>query len=202
MNGLNTVRRMAAALLCVMLLAGCSSREDPAQDAAAGAGAETAGVMENATAAFEESAGVPEAPGAGSDVNSAAAEAAGAAAARETAEGALPGTAVTGTGEAAGVMPAGADAPSPEPEEAPGPIGPGNYGWSSEEYGRWQLALKESGLFSLMHDGSIYSGEGWADNGDGTVSLGGTDAAGKAPFFDEFGSSVWIIRGQECEPVF
>ena len=33
------------------------------------------------------------------------------------------------------------------------------------------------------------------------VPTGPTEAAGAAPFFDEFGSSVWRIDGERCEPV-
>ena len=40
------------------------------------------------------------------------------------------------------------------------------------------------------------------NNGNGTVTTGPTEAAGAAPFFDEFGSSVWAVEGSNCTPVY
>ena len=91
-------------------------------------------------------------------------------------------------------------APTPVPTPAP-PVTAGCYRWDGGENGTWQLNLKDNGTFSVIHVERIYNGEGWCDNGDGTVTTGPTEAAGAAPFFDEFGSSMWRIDGALCEPV-
>ena len=91
-------------------------------------------------------------------------------------------------------------APTPVPTPAP-PVSAGSYRWDGGENGTWQLNLKDNGTFSVIHAERIYNGEGWCDNGDGTVTTGPTEAAGAAPFFDEFGSSMWRIDGSLCEPV-
>lgn len=91
-------------------------------------------------------------------------------------------------------------APTPVPTPAP-PVTAGSYRWDGGENGTWQLNLKDNGTFSVIHAERIYNGEGWCDNGDGTVTTGPTEAAGAAPFFDEFGSSMWRIDGALCEPV-
>ena len=91
--------------------------------------------------------------------------------------------------------------PTPVPTPAP-PISAGSYGYESAEHGSWTLLLKDSNIFTVIGNGVIYNGEGWADNGNGTVTTGPTEAAGTAPFFDEFGSSVWAVDGTTCTPVF
>ena len=91
--------------------------------------------------------------------------------------------------------------PTPAPTPAP-PIGAGSYSFESAEYGSWTLLLKDSNIFTVIGGGVVYNGEGWADNGNGTVTTGPTEAAGAAPFFDEFGSSVWAVEGQSCTPVY
>lgn len=94
--------------------------------------------------------------------------------------------------------------PAPEPP-APAPAGPvtaGVYRWDGGESGAWVLNLKENGTFSVIGGERIYNGEGWSDNGDGTVVTGPTEGAGAAPFFDEFGSSLWRVSGERCEPIY
>ena len=91
-------------------------------------------------------------------------------------------------------------APTPVPTPAP-PVTAGSYRWDGGEDGVWQLNLKDNGTFSVIHAERIYNGEGWRDNGDGTATTGPTEAAGTAPFFDEFGSSMWRIDGALCEPI-
>ncbi|MBQ2895958.1 MAG: hypothetical protein IJE26_04535, partial [Oscillospiraceae bacterium] len=59
-----------------------------------------------------------------------------------------------------------------------------------------------SGIFTVIGGGAVYNGEGWSDNGNGTVTTGPTEAGGTAPFFDEFGSSVWAVDGQHCSPIY
>ena len=102
-------------------------------------------------------------------------------------------------------LPAETSAPASEPSAVPvpasaPPVQSGAYRFESAEYGVWEIHIKNNGTFSVISPERIYNGEGWSDNGDGTVSLGGTEAAGAAPFFDEFGSSVWRIDGERCEP--
>ena len=95
--------------------------------------------------------------------------------------------------------------PTPEPTPAPTPAPPisaGSYSYESAEHGSWTLLLKESNIFTVIGNGTVYNGEGWSDNGNGTVTTGPTEAAGTAPFFDEFGSSVWAVDGTTCTPVF
>ena len=91
--------------------------------------------------------------------------------------------------------------PTPLPTPAP-PIAPGSYSYESAEHGSWTLLLKESNIFTVIGGGIVYNGEGWSDNGNGTVTTGPTEAAGAAPFFDEFGSSVWAVEGSNCTPVY
>ena len=64
------------------------------------------------------------------------------------------------------------------------------------------MLLKESNIFTVIGGDAVDNGEGWCDNGNGTVTTGPTEAAGVASFFDEFGSSVWAIDGQNCTPVY
>ena len=95
--------------------------------------------------------------------------------------------------------------PTPEPTPAPTPAPPipaGSYRYESPEHGSWTLLLKESNIFTVIGGDAVYNGEGWCDNGNGTVTTGPTEAAGTAPFFDEFGSSVWAVDGTTCTPVF
>jgi len=91
--------------------------------------------------------------------------------------------------------------PTPEPTPAP-PVPAGSYSYESAEHGSWTLLLKDSNIFTVIGGGVVYNGEGWSDNGNGTVTTGPTEAAGAAPFFDEFGSSVWAVDGQTCTPVY
>jgi len=91
--------------------------------------------------------------------------------------------------------------PTPSPTPAP-PIAAGSYTYESAEFGSWTLLLKDSNIFTVIGGGVVYNGEGWSDNGNGTVTTGPTEAAGAAPFFDEFGSSVWAVDGQTCTPVY
>ena len=35
-----------------------------------------------------------------------------------------------------------------------------------------------------------------------SVVTGPTEGAGAAPFFDEFGSSLWRVSGERCEPIY
>lgn len=91
--------------------------------------------------------------------------------------------------------------PTPAPTPAP-PIAAGSYSFESAEHGSWTLLLKDSNIFTVIGGGVVYNGEGWSDNGNGTVTTGPTEAAGAAPFFDEFGSSVWAVEGQSCTPIF
>jgi len=95
--------------------------------------------------------------------------------------------------------------PAPEPTPAPTPAPPiaaGSYSFVSDEHGSWTLLLKDSNIFTVIGGGIVYNGEGWSDNGNGTVTTGPTEAAGAAPFFDEFGSSVWAVDGQNCTPIY
>ena len=89
-------------------------------------------------------------------------------------------------------------APTPTPVPTPAlPVTAGSYRWE----GGWLLNLKDNGTFAVIHGDRIYNGEGWSDNGDGTVTTGPTEAAGAAGFFDEFGSSMWRIEGQTAAPI-
>jgi len=97
--------------------------------------------------------------------------------------------------------PAPTAAPTPTPTPAP-PITAGSYEYESAEHGSWTLLLKDSGIFTVIGGGAVYNGEGWSDNGNGTVTTGPTEAGGTAPFFDEFGSSVWAVDGQHCSPIY
>ena len=108
----------------------------------------------------------------------------------------------TAVPEAPSSLPAVTPAPAPTPVPTPAPpVTAGIYRWSGGEDGVWQLNLKDNGTFSVIHGEHIYNGEGWCDNGNGSITTGPTDAAGAAPFFDEFGSSMWRIDGALCEPV-
>lgn len=108
-------------------------------------------------------------------------------------------------------VPTGAPTPQPtaqptaEPTPAPtaaAAVSAGSYVYESAEHGYWQLNLKDNGTFSIISRDSIYNGEGWSTNPNGSVTTGPTEAAGAAPFFDEFGSSVWEISGGTCTPVY
>jgi len=118
---------------------------------------------------------------------------------------AAPTPAAPPTPASAAETPAPTAQPTPEPTPAPTPAPPitaGSYSFESAEFGSWTLLLKDSNIFTVIGGGIVYNGEGWADNGNGTVTTGPTEAAGAAPFFDEFGSSVWAIDGQNCTPVY
>ncbi len=132
-----------------------------------------------------------------------AAEAAGAAATAPAAVSAVPAPpetapAASSAPEAAAVP---AETPAPSPTAAP-EVRPGSYSYYADDAGSWTLNLKDNGTFSLLHGDKIYNGEGWITNFDGTVTTGPTEAAGAAPFFDEFGSSVWAVSGSTCTPVY
>jgi len=95
------------------------------------------------------------------------------------------------------------EAPTAEPTAAPAaaPVESGTYVWQGEG-GTWTVALRDSGLFTLTDPaGGIHTGEGWSDNGDGTVTCGPTDIY-EADFSFSGGCSRWAIEpGGSCRPV-
>ena len=92
--------------------------------------------------------------------------------------------------------------PSAEPTAAA--VAPGTYTWESNGT-LWMVMLRDTGLFTLMerteNGDNLHSGEGWQDNGDGTVTCGPAQIQGEV-FCRADGSSVWKIRGDAlCEPI-
>ena len=111
-----------------------------------------------------------------------------------------------------------ADAPADIPEEVPASppttanvpataakaVEPGTYTWETDG-ALWMVMLRDTGLFTLMErtekQDILHSGEGWSDNGDGTVTCGAAQIEGQS-FCRRDGSSVWrILDDGHCEPV-
>ena len=128
--------------------------------------------------------------------------------------------ALTGCGEkeapmpepTASPLPAVTAAPSPTSETPPllaaapsaEPVEPGAYVWEADG-ALWMVMLRDTGLFTLMErtesGDELHSGEGWQDNGDGTVICGPAQIQNEV-FCRADGSSVWrILDGGLCEPI-
>lgn len=95
-----------------------------------------------------------------------------------------------------------------EPPSTPAPAvmytQPGTYTWETDG-AIWMLMLRDTGLFTLMErteeGDDLHSGEGWQDNGDGTVTCGPAQIDREC-FSRKDGSSVWrILDNGLCEPV-